>query len=142
VRAISYRGELVAIATRARVYLAPQVSALAQGTPKQRFVAAMCLYSRDVDESEVPGPYTDEGAELYARCFLIPDESFEGHAAEQDDHIARRFGVPIEQVPAKRRDVGTYEEPVRPGAPGWPQVGGAKNRAAGPIRTGKPGKGG
>jgi hypothetical protein len=54
--AISYRGELVAIATRARVYLAPAVSALADGDPKLRFVAAMCLYSRDVDEGRVPDP--------------------------------------------------------------------------------------
>jgi hypothetical protein len=111
VRAISYRGELVAIATRARVYLAPTVAELARGDPKLRFVAAMCLYSRDVDEGEVPGPYSDEYAELYARCVLIPDESFVAHAAEPDECLAGRFGVPFDEVAAKRRDIAAYGGP-------------------------------
>jgi hypothetical protein len=105
VRTISYRGELVAIATRARVFLAPAVAVLPRGDPKLRFVAAMCLYSRDIDEGHVPGPYRDEDAELYARCLLLPDDSFGVHSAEDDDDLARRFGVPFEQVAPKRRDV-------------------------------------
>jgi hypothetical protein len=36
VRAISYRGELVAVATRSRVYLAPRIEALAPGDPAPR----------------------------------------------------------------------------------------------------------
>lgn len=104
-RAISYRGELVAISTRSRVYLAPRIEALAPGDPDLRFVAAMCLYSCDVDAGDVPGPFTSSAAELYARCVLMPDEEFERHEREPDGVLARRFGVPVDQIPAKRRDL-------------------------------------
>jgi hypothetical protein len=107
VRAIIYRGELVAIATRARVHLAPEVAALLRGDPRLRFVAAMCLYSRDVDTDELAGPYRSEDAELYARCVLLPDEEFELHRREPDDRLAARFRVPVEQVRAKRNDIRT-----------------------------------
>jgi hypothetical protein len=109
VRAICYQGELVAVATCRRVFLAPRIAQLPEGDPELRFVAAMCLYSRDVDEGEVPGPYSDEDAELYARCVLIPDDSFEAHASRRDKDVASRFGVPVDQVGAKRRDVGTHD---------------------------------
>jgi hypothetical protein len=101
-RAISYRGELVAIATAARVYLAPAVSALPRGHPKLRFVAALCLYGRDVDEGELPGPYDEQEGELYARTLLIPDEAFDRFGHLGDEELAERLGVPIEQVVASR----------------------------------------
>jgi hypothetical protein len=104
-RALSYRGMLVAVATRSRVYLAPEVSALARGHPTLRFVAAMCLYSHDVDRAQVPGPYSDCAAELYARCVLIPDSEFGLHAGWSDAALAWQFGVPVEQVAAKRHDL-------------------------------------
>lgn len=119
-RAISYRGELVAIATRARVYLAPAVSALGRGDPKLRFVAAMCLYSRDVDQGHVPRPYRDEDAELYARCLFLPDDRFVAPAHEDDCDLADRFGVPVEQIAAKRRDI----EPMWAAAAGKQKQGG------------------
>lgn len=110
-RAISYRGELVGVATRSRVYLAPQIEALAPGDPELRFVAAMCLYSRDVDEGEVPGPFSTCDAELFARCVLLPDEEFARLAHDLDSELASRFGVPVEQVVAKRRDIAGVRRP-------------------------------
>jgi hypothetical protein len=104
-RAISYKGELVAVATRTRVYLAPRVAELARGDPELRVVAVMCLYSRDVDTGEVPEPYRASDAELYVRCVLIPDEEFLLHLAESDSALAKRFRVPAEQVAAKRHDL-------------------------------------
>lgn len=103
-RAISYRGELVAVTTRTRVFLAPRIAELPRGDPQLRFVAAMCLYSRDVDTREVAGPYESGDAELYARCVLLPDEEFESYLHEPDDQLAVRFRVPVEQVAAKRCD--------------------------------------
>jgi hypothetical protein len=111
VRAISYRGELVAVVTRNRVHLAPRIEALPLGEPELRFVAAMCLYSRDVDEGEVPGPFSSCDAELFARCVLLPDEEFEHRANEPDSKLATRFGVPVEQVAAKRQDLAEVRRP-------------------------------
>jgi hypothetical protein len=95
------------------VYLAPRIDALGPGDPEMRFVAVMCLYSRDVDEGAVPGPFTSCDAELYARCVLLPDEEFGRHAREGDGELARRFGVPGEQVAAKRRDLAEVRRPLR-----------------------------
>ena len=106
-RAITYAGELVAIATRARVHLAPEVAALPCADPKLRFVAAMCLYSRDVDSGQLAGPYRSGDAELYGRCVLLPDDEFKLHQHEPDGRLAARFRVPIEQVRAKRIDIRT-----------------------------------
>lgn len=108
-RAISYWGELVALTTGARVYLAPNVAALPAGDPQLRFVAALCLYGRDVDTGEIPGPYCSEDAELYARCLLVPDDEFELCIAEPDDQLAKRFQVPIEQIRGKRLDLAAFE---------------------------------
>ena len=117
-RVISYRGEMVAIATHDRVYLAPDVDRLPVGHPKLRFVAAMCMYSRDVDEGEAPDPYSDGWAELYARCVLIPDDKFDAAAALSDDELARRFHVPLEQIAAKRDDSAGRRRAKRTG-PGF-----------------------
>lgn len=104
-RAISYRAELVALTTRARVYLAPDVAALPAGAPKLRFVAALCLYGRDIDRADISGPYCSDDAELYARCLLVPDEEFKLRIAERDEQLAEYFQVPIEQIRWKRRDL-------------------------------------
>ena len=106
-RAISYRGQLVAIATPTRVHLAPAVAGLPRADPTLRFIAAMCLYSRDLDTGELPGPYRSEDAELYARCVLLPDDEFERHQHERDGRLAARFRVPLEQVRPKREDLAT-----------------------------------
>lgn len=103
-RAILYRGALVAAATPERVYLRPDIAALEDGHPLLRFIAVMCLYSRDVDTGAVPGPYSNERAELYARCVLIGDDDLAAHRSERDEQLAQRYGVPLEQVAAKRRD--------------------------------------
>jgi excisionase family DNA binding protein len=104
-RAITYREQLVAVVTGTSVHLAPHVSELPTGHPQLRLVAALCLYSRDVDEGQVPAPYQDWAAELYARCLLIPDEEFRRLAHEADEELARRFSIPMEQVREKRRDL-------------------------------------
>jgi hypothetical protein len=112
-RTISYRGELVAVATRCRVYLAPRISALPQGDPELRFIAVMCLFSRDVDTGLVPGPYRSEDAEFYARCVLIADDEFELDCGKPDQELADRFGVPAEQIAAKRQDLASWKIAMR-----------------------------
>lgn len=104
-RLITYRWEVVAIATPTRVYLAPAVEALPRGHPKLAFVAVMCLYSRDVDTGMLPGPYRSGDAELFARFVLMPNDEFELHRHEPDGKLAARFRVPVEQVRAKRAEL-------------------------------------
>ncbi len=53
---VLYDGRPAAVAGATRVWLAPEVDALPRGHPVARFVAAMCLYARDVHEELVPGP--------------------------------------------------------------------------------------
>ena len=48
--------------------LARASAALPAGHPRQRFVAALCLYAQDVARGVLPGPYSDQLAELYARA--------------------------------------------------------------------------
>src|SRR4051794_13245128 len=80
----------------------------------------MCLYARDVSTGEVPGPYDDAAAELYARCLLIPDDSFDRGELAADEALARNYRVPPEQISAKRTDLAASDArgaDPRPAAP-------------------------
>lgn len=101
---IRYEQKIVATTGPTRVSLAPEIEALDDGHPVKRFVALMVLYARDVSTGALPGPYTDQEAEFYARGALIDDEAFARQAAADDGSLAEIFGVPIEQVAAKRTD--------------------------------------
>ncbi len=104
---ISYRGEIVASAGARRLYLAPRIAALDDTHPLVSFVAFMTAYAMKVRDGSAPGPYTDERAERFARLVLMADEEFRMLEANElnDDVIAGHFGVPVEQVAAKRGDL-------------------------------------
>ncbi len=106
---ISYRGEVVASAGARRVYLAPRIAALDDTDPLVSFVAFMTAYAMKVSDGSAPGPYTNERAERYARLALMDDEEFRMLDANEFDDavIAGHFGVPEEQVAAKRSDLRT-----------------------------------
>ena len=65
----------------------------------------MCLYAHDVPGGLVPGPYSDQRAELYARCLLLPDQAVTAATTLTDAELAERFGVPLEQARAKRGEL-------------------------------------
>jgi len=104
---IQYRGDVVAVAGASRFHLAPQIEAREPGDPLRAVVALMCVFAGRVHAGELPAPYSDARAELYARCALIDDEEFACAEAdgESDEAVAARFNVPIEQIDAKRRDL-------------------------------------
>lgn len=104
---ISYRGEIVASAGARRVHYAPQIAALDEADPLVSFVAFMAAYALRVRDGSAPGPYTHERAERFARLALMDDDQFQMLDANElpDDLIAGHFGVPVEQVDAKRRDL-------------------------------------
>ena len=67
----------------------------------------MCVFAERVNTGELPGPYSDHRAELYARSALIDDNEFLRADGEgvSDEALAERFNVPVEQIAAKRRDL-------------------------------------
>lgn len=67
---IKYDGEIVATTTPRRVFLTERIEQLPTEDPRKRFIAAMCLYSGDIHAGELPGPYSDQAAELYAAAFV------------------------------------------------------------------------
>lgn len=102
---INFDGQVAAIAGERRFNLTPQFEQLPDGDPVKRFVAIMCVYARDVASGELPGPYSDAAAELFARLTLIDDDDFRARAGDTDRQLADHFRVPLEQIAAKRRDL-------------------------------------
>jgi hypothetical protein len=105
---IQYRGKAVGVAGPSRFHLAPHIEASAPHDPLRAMVALMCVFAERVQAGDIPPPYSDERAELYARCALIDDDEFRlaDDGGLQDDVLAARFNVPVEQIDAKRRDLG------------------------------------
>jgi hypothetical protein len=70
---ITHHGQTVALAARARFWLAAHIEALPTGHPDKRHVCFMALYARDILTGELPGPYNDADADRFARLALQPD---------------------------------------------------------------------
>jgi hypothetical protein len=71
-------------------------------------VCFLALYARDVLTSELPGDpwrYRPACGERYAREALIPRREFFSVCNRSDVELAARFGVPIEQIARRRRDL-------------------------------------
>jgi hypothetical protein len=67
--AIVYGGRLVALAGPRRCYFLTDDLEAAE----LRFVAAMCLCSREVRDGRLAGPFTSELAERWARIFIAAE---------------------------------------------------------------------
>lgn len=106
---LRYQGELLGFAGATRFYLVPHIERLPDDHPLVRMATVMALFADQIKRGELDGPYSDERAELYARCALISDDEFTSVDAEgwSDEVIAEHFGVPAEQIAAKRDDLRT-----------------------------------
>lgn len=104
---IRYRGDIAGFAGGDRFYPAPHIAALPNGHPIKRFVIFMWLYDQELRADRLPGEYTDERAELFARFALIDDDEFARleSAGVSDRELADELEVPIEQIGAKRGDL-------------------------------------
>jgi hypothetical protein len=68
---IEYQGELVALVSAERVHIiSPRLATRPAGDPDLRFVAYMCLCCGEVLRGRLPGPYTQDLGELWARQAL------------------------------------------------------------------------
>jgi hypothetical protein len=114
---IVYRGRLAAAAGTDRFFLAPHIEALQDDHPDRHFVSLMCCFARDVMVGATTGPYHAAAAELAVRSALVDDHAFAALSAWDDSDLAEHFGLPLDQVGAKRRDLRRPER-FRPQASG------------------------
>lgn len=98
---VSYRGAPAALVGATRFSFLGDVRHLPPGHPDVRMVVHMSYYARLVLLGEMPGPYTDEDAERFARFALIEEEQLGRYS---DQTLARRFGVPGDQVARARAE--------------------------------------
>jgi DNA-binding response OmpR family regulator len=93
----------------------PGFEARGPDDPQFRFAAAMCRLATELELGLLGGRYDDERAEAYAREALMGADGFgalmgaDGFgalAALPDAYLATCFGVPHEQVAARRAELG------------------------------------
>jgi hypothetical protein len=109
---IVYESEIVASVGATRVYFVPPIDALESSDPLLRFVSLMAAYALEVRHGSAPGPYSHVRAELFARYALVDDDQFEMLDANaiSDELLAGHFGVPVEQIERKRKDLSAERE--------------------------------
>jgi predicted transcriptional regulator len=78
---------------------------LEEGHAVVRFACALVLHAFEIATGLEEGPFGQERAEQLARVLLMPEEEFLAVAGEGDIELAERFGVPIEQVAARRMEL-------------------------------------
>lgn len=104
---ITYRGEPAAVVVNGDLTVfAPELEARGWDDPALRFVAAKCRLAMELELGLTAGRYDDERAEGYARDALMEADCFAALAALPDTYLAASFGVPEEQVPARRAELG------------------------------------
>jgi hypothetical protein len=106
-RLITDLGEPVALVVNGDLAVfEPGLEARGPDDPLLRFVAAMCALAMEIEVGLVAERYDDERAEGHAREALMPTHCFAALAALPDAYLATCFGVPHEQVPARRAELG------------------------------------
>jgi hypothetical protein len=111
------RGRPLALAEPDRVCLHPALAALAEldeSDPLVRFACALAVHAFEIDTGLIEGPFDQARAERYARELLMPADDFAPLAGLADLDLAALFGVPVEQVGARRLELArrsTAREP-------------------------------
>jgi hypothetical protein len=101
VQPITYRGRIVAAATRSRFFLADELDRRPVVDPERTFVAFMCAYAGDMARGALPGPYSEDDARRYARACLIPVELLDRRELDVD-RAAVALRVPADELRAAR----------------------------------------
>ena len=106
-RLITYRGKRVALVVHGDLAVFdPDLMGRGWGDSVLRFGTAMCRFAMEVELGLEYGPYDDERAEGFAREALMPVDCFAALAGLPDPYLAACFGVPAEQVPMRRSELG------------------------------------
>jgi hypothetical protein len=99
-----HQGRPAAWVTSGRVELYPRVAVLEPEHPTRRWVLCSAIFAMEVLAGRMPGSFSQERADYFARCALIPDDEFAEVIAAEDAALAEYFNVPLEQVCEKRID--------------------------------------
>jgi hypothetical protein len=108
VHLILYHGWPLALAAPDRVHFHPALAALAEldeSDPLVRFACALAVHAFEIDTGLIEGPFDQARAERYARELLMPADDFAPLVALADAELAALFGVPVEQVRARRLEL-------------------------------------
>lgn len=105
-RVIRYNRQIVAFAQGNEIRLKPQIAALDRGHPDRRWAAGLATFACLVESGDEPSPYTPDRACAFARDLLVPTHQFAMLAGLTDGALAACFGVPTEQIPARRAELG------------------------------------
>ena len=100
---LTHRDRPVALAAPTRFWLAAHIEALPAGHPRKRHVAFMALYARDVLTGAMPGPYSDDDAERFARLALSEREDGRGAHARAGGRGRALRCAPPSRTSAHRR---------------------------------------
>ena len=92
---------MVAAATAERFLLSDHLEHRPVGDPERTFVIYMCLYARDIATGQLPGPYSEQRARLFAQTCLIPAELAERPGLDTA-RTAAALGVPEHELRAAR----------------------------------------
>jgi hypothetical protein len=95
---LHHQGRVVALACATRVWFAAHIDRLPFDHPRKRLVAYMTFYARDVLTGSLPGPYTDEAAERFARLALIDPTLLARDRRTSDARLAELLCIPLEQL--------------------------------------------
>jgi hypothetical protein len=104
-----YRGWPLALAEPDRVHMHPALDALAErdeSHPLVRFACALALHAFEIHAGLSEVPFDQARAERYARELLMPAEAFGALVWLTDAELAELFAVPVEQVWARRLELG------------------------------------
>ena len=91
-----------------RVSLAPWVLDRDPADALRRWIVCRAFFVLELQEGALTGQYSDARADHFARSALMPDDEFLQLGARDDEVIAERFGVPVQQVGAKRMDIEAH----------------------------------
>jgi hypothetical protein len=105
--AVFYNQQMVgAVAGNGEVRLDPRIDALGRNHPDRRWAAGLAAFARRVQTGADAGPYTDASACAFARARLLPTQEFTPVARFSDRTLSACFRVPVEQVRARRAELG------------------------------------
>src|ERR671916_605488 len=95
---LTHQGQAVALAAPQRLWFAAHIEALPDGHPRKRLVIFMALYAREILTGKIPGPYSDEDAERFARLALVDADVIARHPRASTAQLARLLGIPHDQL--------------------------------------------